>query len=547
MDFKKSSAGKQSKHDVAGGVNAAMAPMNDWEEIDEEKMFQVMKQDSISKAVISMLNVLKGNATPAERVFTQEVINASGILISFEPMKAKPKKKSFLKKLFSKKPKVKQVTPKFTQEQVKKKLSLYLQSPDTRETILHDRLLMARLMQDAQKNDEIKAVLDDIYVQIGDAKVLMQLIKARFGVSLIDNTLESIQALDQDVQDNDEAMNYLSQRKSGKPLAWSIEALKTIYKTYIHVPTDHLAEVKFIMHTSDTNPSSVSYNQKGMGLGVYEVNYVKGNEHLKLDANKHMIDANDMDNDKELIPLVTAHELGHVVDHAKGNLSGEGKAMRKVSNWIEIKDDAETVLNFMEASISGPLYGGLLNNEELKIAHDVAKKFLTQTVSAATGNWDELCVKCKNLLKNTKSAGANVSMDNLINVMLDKDIDSNVLYHCWRGRADNFACYNFNDQMRGMNRPFHQGYKRKSWYSFDQSRWNDKISQYQYRDPIEEFAETYASFHAAPACGKKKGEMTPKPLLQWFLKEGLDKSNPQVVKDPGKKVEKGSKGSKKKS
>ena len=41
--------------------------------------------------------------------------------------------------------------------------------------------------------------------------------------------------------------------------------------------------------------------------------------------------------------------------------------------------------------------------------------------------------------------------------------------------------------------------------------------------------------------------MTPKPLLQWFLKEGLDKSNPQVVKDPGKKVEKGSKGSKKKS
>lgn len=95
--------------------------------------------------------------------------------------------------------------------------------------------------------------------------------------------------------------------------------------------------------------------------------------------------------------------------------------------------------------------------------------------------------------------------------------------------------------MRGMKRPFHQGYKHRSWYTFDHSRWSDKISQYQYRDPIEEFAETYASFHAAPSLGKKKGEMTPQPLLNWFLKEGLDKAAPNKVsgssnvKDDGKK------------
>ena len=539
MDYKKNNAGKQAKHDVAGGVNAAMAPVNDWEEIDEEKMFQVMKQDSISKAVISLLNVLKGNATPTEKVFCNEVMNAPGILISFDPMKAKPKKKSFFKKLFSKKPKV---SSKYTRAAIENKLSLYLKSPDTRETILRDRLLMARLMQDAKKNDEIKAVLDDLYTQINDVKVLMHLIKARFGVSLVDDTFESIQELDPEVQDNDQAMNYISKRKSGNALAWSAEALKMIYKTYINLPAQDLAKINFIMHTSDTNPSSVSYNQNGVGLGVYEINYVKGNEHLKLDANKHNIDAGDMDNDKELIPIVTAHELGHVVDHAMGDLSGEGKAMRKVSNWVEVKDDPSAVLTFMEASMAGPLYGGQLNAAELRVAHDVAKTFLNETATAETGSWDKLRTKYEARLRNSaKKAGANVDMEKVIAAMLDKDLDSNVLYHCWRGRAENYACFNFNDQMRGMNRPFHQGYKHRSWYSFDKSRWSDKISQYQYRDPIEEFAETYASFHAAPALGKKKGEMTPQPLLQWFLKEGLDRKAPSKVsgssgvKEDGKK------------
>ena len=49
---------------------------------------------------------------------------------------------------------------------------------------------------------------------------------------------------------------------------------------------------------------------------------------------------------------------------------------------------------------------------------------------------------------------------------------------------------------------------------------HEKISCYQFRCPKEEFAETYASYHAAPAMGKKKGEMTPKGLLDWFIAEG---------------------------
>ncbi len=135
MDFKKAQASQQVKKEVADGVNAAMAPegefVDSFENVSNDMLIQMATQDSVSKAVVSMLNVLKGTATPAEKIFSNEVLNASGVLISFEPMKPKtqPKKKSFLKKLFSKKPKVKTVTKKYTNEQIEQKLKIYFKSP----------------------------------------------------------------------------------------------------------------------------------------------------------------------------------------------------------------------------------------------------------------------------------------------------------------------------------------------------------------------------------------------------------------------------------
>ena len=541
MDYKKGNAGKQAKKDVSGGVNAAMASQNDWEVVDDEQVFQVMKLDTMSNGIIAMLNMLKGTATPTEKVLCSEIINAPGILIRFNVTEA-PKKQGFLSKLFSKKPKVKKTGPKVTRAGIQQKLSLYLHSADAKTAILGNRVLMARLLQAAKDNAEVRGVLDGLYSEVNDVKILRAMIKARFGVSLLDGTNESIQELDADVQDNDAVMNHLAKHMSGKPLQWTAPALKSIYKTYINVPQDDLNLIKFVVHTNDQAVSSSSYNQKGSSLGVYEINYVKGKEDLKLDAKRMSIDANDMDNGAEIIPIVTAHELGHIVDHSHGLLSGSGKEMRKVSSWVEVQDDPEVVLNFMEASLSGPLYDGRLNAAELKAARHIAKTFLKESMNSETKSWDVIKTDYARKLKNSVGKlGAGVDVDNLITVMLDETIDSNLLYHCWRGRAENLSCYNHEDAMRGMKRPFHQGYKHRSWYTFDQSRWSDKISQYQYRDPIEEFAETYASFHAAPSLGKKKGEMTPKPLLQWFLKEGLDKAAPNKVsgtsnvKDNGKK------------
>ena len=541
MDYKKGSAGKQAKKDVSGGVNAAMAPQNDWEVVDDEQVFQVMKLDTMSNGIIAMLNLLKGTATPTEKVLCSEIINAPGILIQFNVTEA-PKKRSFLSKLFSKKPKVKKTGPKVTREGIQKKLSLYLHSADAKTAILGNRVLMARMLQAAKDNAEVRDVLDGLYTEISDLKILRAMIKARFGVSLIDNTQESIQELDDDIQDNDEVMNHLARHMSGKPIQWTAPALKSIYRTYINVPQEDLNLIKFVVHTNDQSVSGLSYNQKGSSLGVYEINYVKGKEDLKLNDQKHTVDANDRDNGAELIPIVTAHELGHIVDHSHGELSGSGKEMRKVSSWVEVKDDPEAVLSFMEASLSGPFYDGRLNPAELKAARHIAKMFLKDTMNSETKAWDVVKANySQRVKKHADKLGAGVDVDNLVDVMFDESIDSNLFYHCWRGRAENLSCYNHEDAMRGMKRPFHQGYKHRSWYTFDHSRWSDKISQYQYRDPIEEFAETYASFHAAPSLGKKKGEMTPQPLLNWVLKEGLDKAAPNKVsgssnvKDDGKK------------
>ncbi len=180
-------------------------------------------------------------------------------------------------------------------------------------------------------------------------------------------------------------------------------------------------------------------------------------------------------------------------------------------------------------------------DEELKIAHEYVKSYLDMSAKGPNPSWDSLEENITVFVRDKVDALDSVPAEQkaevgrkIIDALCDEALESNVLHHCWFGRADHMACFHYQEHIRGLNRPFYQGYRREPWYSFDKGCWDNKISSYQYRDPGEEFAETYASYHAAPACGKKKGEMTPKPLLQWFLKEGLDKADPSRIKNnPG--------------
>ncbi|MBQ9394538.1 MAG: hypothetical protein IJU23_03345 [Proteobacteria bacterium] len=544
MDYKKGKDGKKANKKAADKANAAMVPMaeadlEDWETCSNEQVVQMMQRESISKAIISMINALKNTATPMEKAFAREVMNAQGILISFEPMKPKQVKKTgFFNKLFHKKPKVTEVKQKYTRSMIEKKLSLYFKSQLTWDAVVHDRTLFAFVMQEYDKFPEIKDVFDNIYTQINDPKVLLLMIRKRFGVILLHRDGSSEEDLKQALKDviagkDADYADEVKMRVHGVT-AWNAEALKTMYRIFTHTPQGHLDMLDCLIHTDGG-----SHNE--WGTGVNYISYEEGEEHRKFSPNEK--DQEGMRGSVEALPYNATHELGHVVDNKLGILSGEGKEMRKVSSWVEVENQKEQILKFVEESIDGELYDGLLDEYELQLAHDFAKDFLGKTRIHDPNSWDRIIGEketgflqgrayklFRKLPSEKREETVQKVVEKVIAVMTNKDIKTNVLYHCWFGHAKNEAMYHFNEEMRGMKRPFHQGYKGRSWYSFDQSRWSDKISDYQYREPAEEFAETYASYHAAPSLGKKKGEMTPKPLLEWFLKTGLDKADPQKHK-----------------
>ena len=81
-----------------------------------------------------------------------------------------------------------------------------------------------------------------------------------------------------------------------------------------------------------------------------------------------------------------------------------------------------------------------------------------------------------------------------------------------------------------MKRQIHEGYEGRGWYSFSNDAWKQKISMYQFRDPGEEFAELYASYHVA----NPKGSKTSAAHKEWFERMGLHRDKPATSGRGGK-------------
>lgn len=551
MDYKKGNAGKKAKKDVAKGANAAMgsiAEQKNWDDVTEN-LVELRMEESVSKAVITLLNVLAGNATPAEHVFGRQIMDAPGALISFDPMTAKPKKKGILAKLLGKKPKVMQLTGKYARPKVEEKLLLYFKLPQFKEAMKRDSDLLAKVLYGAKKYPELKAVFDDIYNHVNSVPLLIIMIRRRFGVEI----MQSMDYFGDFVKNR--SVNYQQfvttmYRKiiepKYEPIDWNAEALKCVYKSFMSIPQGHLDLIDCLIHSEDVKGQSVT-SRNFLGTGVNDINYDPKNVHYEFKNEG-------LKNGADMVTFNVAHELGHVVDFRYGRLS-KTKEMRDVSQWEEIPNVSEEILTFLEGSIDGAFYDGKLNDEELKIAHDCAIDYLNRTEMGGPGTWEGIRGSVQHFVEKKVEALQNIPedqkenvVDRIVEVLMDDSLASNVLNHCWWGRADHMACYNYDSHIRGMKRPFYQGYNGQSWYSFNKNCWSNKISRYQYRDPSEEFAELYASYHAAPSCGKKKGEMTPQPLLQWFLKKGLDKAaDPKTLGDPMKEIKKEFIGGKKKT
>ncbi len=407
-----------------------------------------------------------------------------------------------------------------TKDEVLESLTETFRNTDKLSDIAADHKLMKRIikeMPEAQRN----IALDKLYRHVDDPKMLIRMIKARFGVTVVDSRSKSKKPLD------DKTKDTLAGRKT---LDWTAAGLVEVYKVYTHLPQSHLDLIKCLYHEKDSTFAGSAIGTRNGTKGVYHVDYKHGQEtkreviNFSPDMNKflgHCDNAADKRVGTIKMDMTTAHELGHIVDGAAGwKISGPGSTMRQVSHWEETKNDPMCVLAGMKASISGgPFAAQQLTPEEKSVVDAVALIYLRESGESFDNKWaDASAFLAKTIDDVVATEHPGIDAEALKQKVIHlKASDDDLFYHLWRGQGGNRSCYNYQDAMRGMKRPFWQGYAGRGWFTFDKSAWNNKISCYQFRCPKEEFAETYASYHAAPVFGKKKGEMTPQPLLNWFL------------------------------
>ena len=410
-----------------------------------------------------------------------------------------------------------------------------------KKDMLNNGVLVRRVMAELPEAN-VKATMDSLVSEVEESHLplLREMVEARFGVPVVDSSEESGANLPPRVksyvyhtilQKNADGTETTSK---AQPKDWSLTALKRVYEIYQLIPAAHLKEIKCLVHYNDNSYGGAAWG----GTGVYYVNYKKGDEDREEyydkrwngGVNGHIDSVDDTRNGLKMLNMTIAHELGHIIDSAHNNWGySRSESFRKWSGWVEIKKDPEQVVKFMEESLNDKPFKGELSEHEMALVYDISKSIVKDAPS-----WSTITSRVKTKIKEDALIPEE-EKEALQDKLLNASIASNLIYHLYIGLGDNLSCYHHDVAMKGMKRPFHQGYTQDPWYTFDLSKWSNKISCYQYRCPEEEFAETYASYHVAPTATNsegqayKKGEKTPEGLRTWLEKEGLHKMEPENV------------------
>ena len=343
-------------------------------------------------------------------------------------------------------------------------------------------------------------IYDLIHPYVDDAAYLKEMILERFNVKMGSDGQAQFQT-------------HLEEKDKKKESKWSLESLHHAYVNLSILPETHLARLRVMTAASSEGLASIAggtageadSNLRSVKLEFNDVssktNSFKERVWRKVNGSG-LYDSKDRMTGLNSFDTTFIHEIGHNVDNAMSNpttyssrpdfrnLDGiEWKEYNIHSNGWDLIQEMFAVYGY--DALDASIYQAPVADVDRSRIFDTVRNVLFDLMSNPAAGFGTDRLK--------KRIGINrgsFDQENVKEQMAKALTKSKILSIIKYGHAGNEPYT--KGVYGGGRRQFFQGYERKPWFSFNTAAFADKISRYQFREPCEDFAETYSLYYTAP-------------------------------------------------
>lgn len=364
-----------------------------------------------------------------------------------------------------------------------------------------DLLADIRAQREGGEADAARTALDALFAATpnGNLETMKQLFEARFGVQVGSGS--------------DKAAKERLKGQQVKEKAFDAPGLRHIYEAFRVLPPSQ-AEAGLL--TMMTRHRDGKENTSGFAFNA--------DPHLSLEYKKGSTEAvesgdytheGDVMRGMNMLDTTAVHELGHKVD------SGEkysGKAsFKKLAEW-KVHSRGRTLIRDLQAALSEPL------GDEADLSKDDKALLVRGAEHASTNRRKNMADAYQDLMQAYTDLGKREEPEEGDNHQDLLDLwahakETNLFRHVIAGHEDRGAWWQ-EPFAYLAGRQFHEAYSWESgWWSYDNTARDKKLSIYQFRNPMDHFAELYATYW----CSRPVGSRVPEAMKTWFEGQGLNK------------------------
>lgn len=369
-----------------------------------------------------------------------------------------------------------------------------------RRTVAEDAALVNRLHSELSQ-ETFNPVADSLFAATSDLAAMERLFEYRFAAEL--GSGWSIQA------------NFFVQSEE----SFGPNGLRRIYNLFTELPPGHVAQLDTLMAEKSSKSGAPGGTAVSPGPAILDIlskemvklRYGEGNTGAAIGGG--YTDPGDRRRGMNAMDTTTAHELAHIVDR-NDQYSGM-QSFLDISGWEKL-GGASTVVPKMEGDMPDPFGGADLTAQEEKIGRRTAELTIENGRTTLSDVKEDVQTAYSDLGFNTGGRDNYREAEALAKAIRSAPL----VQHAARGHPDNSPWYTAEPTPYLEGHEYHQPYGRKPWMRYDKSARKDKLSEYQFRDPGEEFSELYAVYHCSEPPGSRVGD----ERKAWFEEQGLDEA-----------------------